>query len=421
MEKLPIEQVRSLRILGRAWAAIRRNAKSSKSEETRDAVAAFEADSIENVTRIQRQLQGGWFKFAPATGKRILKKNKKDFRPLVIAPLPSRIVQRAIHDVLVSMPKLQMYIKTPHSFGGIQKGQEKDEITAVPAAIRSALDAIGKGSQYIVRSDISDFFTKIPKSTITSMISEVVCDEAFMKLFSEAIKVELENMASLKKHAAAFPIEDIGVAQGNSLSPLLGNLYLYDFDKKLNESTDIRCIRYIDDFIILAPNKSAAENQFQKALAILRKLGLSVSESKTQRSTAKKGFEFLGIELCNGLIRPNKDSRDRLINSVSSVLTESRIWLESYAATGIYDEKLALFNTFRRIRGITQGWGKHYWFCNDRNCFAVLDKQISRLIRSYLASYSEARRKGGDSIGWDLIGIGSLSRSDSTRYFVWPT
>ena len=76
-------------------------------------------------------------------------------------------------------------------------------------------------------------------------------------VFREAIDVELSNMAQLRDKAVDFPIENIGVAQGNSLSPLLGNIILADFDRVMNEG-DCRCVRYIDDFIILAPSKKAA-------------------------------------------------------------------------------------------------------------------------------------------------------------------
>ena len=96
-------------------------------------------------------------------------------------------------------------------------------------------------------------------------------------------------MAQLREHANAFPIEDIGVAQGNSLSPLLGNLFLYEFDLELNKRPDVRCIRYIDDFIILAPTKEVAENTFAKASICLQKLGMSVSDEKDDKGTTSRG------------------------------------------------------------------------------------------------------------------------------------
>lgn len=126
----------------------------------------------------------------------------------------------------------------------------------------------------------------------------------------------MANMAQLREHAHAFPIEDIGVAQGNSLSPLLGNLILYDFDLELNKRPDVRCIRYIDDFVILAPNREIAENAFAKAKYMLEKLGMSASPDKTKRATIEEGFEFLGIDLSNGFIRPCRKARERVLASI---------------------------------------------------------------------------------------------------------
>ena len=127
------------------------------------------------------------------------------------------------------------------------------------------LDAIGDGCRYVIRSDIAKFFTCIPKSKVTQIVSSAVQDQEFVGLFEQAIAVELENMAQLRERAKAFPIEDIGVAQGNSLSPLLGNLFLYDFDQEFNKRPGVRCIRYIDDFIILAPSQEIAEITFVEA------------------------------------------------------------------------------------------------------------------------------------------------------------
>jgi len=420
MKKSLIENVRSIATLNKAWSAIRKNARISKLLETRDEAIAFEEKATENITRIQRQLNGGKFIFKPAKGKRIPKKKKGDFRPLVVAPLESRIVQRAVHDVLVQIPALHPYIKTPYSFGGMKKGKE-DELASVPAAIKCALDAIGSGSVFVVRSDISDFFTCIPKSQVTETISKLVNEPNFIKLFSEAIDVELENMAQLKHHAIRFPIEDIGVAQGNSLSPRLGNIFLADFDRELNLSQDVKCIRYIDDILVLAPSRSIANNHFSKAKAALKKKGLTLSDSKTVIADAKTGFIFLGIEIVNGLIRPSKEKRDDLVDSVSNLLEESRKSFATLKDFEAFDSKFNLLNTLLRTRALIQGWGKHYWFCNDFNCIEVMDKEIDHLIERYRSDYASFRSRLDVSQKRTLLGIEGLGQMDRSRHFSWPS
>jgi RNA-directed DNA polymerase len=415
-------QVRRRRVIEDAWLAIKRNARTSKSKDTRDEIAAFEGDLTSNLRRLSRELQQRRFVFPPARGVKIPKdkKNKSSFRPLVVAKVESRIVQRAVHDVLVSVPAIQKFVHTPYSFGGIKKKKD-DDLAAVPAAIRTVLDAIGAGSRFVIRSDIEKFFTRIPKSIVTEIVAKAVADDEFTELFSRAIAVELENMAQLREHAKAFPIEDIGVAQGNSLSPLLGNLFLFDFDSELNTRPDVRCIRYIDDFIILAPTKELAENAFAKAKRMLDKLGMSVSPDthKTQRAAIEEGFAFLGIDLSNGFIRPIKKAQERLLESVELTLKESRLSFREHSKTGELPYARSLLGSLRKVAGVMQGWGKHYRFCNDSACFERLDRRVEILIREYLSAYREERATTDDAGRWRLLGIEALAQIERNP-FVWP-
>jgi retron-type reverse transcriptase len=358
--------------------------------------------------------------FPPARGIKIPKdkKDKSSFRPLVVAKVESRIVQRAVHDVLISVPAIQKFVCTPYSFGGIKKNKG-DDMAAVPAAIQAVLDGIGGGCRFVIRSDIAKFFTRIPKSVVTEIVTKAVADKDFVELFTRAIAVELDNMTQLREHANAFPIEDIGVAQGNSLSPLLGNLFLYEFDMELNKRPDVRCIRYIDDFIVLAPSKEVAENVFAKAVHMLEKLGMSVSDDKTQRAAIEEGFEFLGIDLSNGFVRPSKKAQERVLASIESMLTESREAFRKHRKTGDLAADLSLLESLDRVRGVMQGWGKHYRFCNDSKCFEHLDERVLVLIRNYLAAYREERDKTDDAGRWRLLGIEALAQI-KREPFIWP-
>ena len=79
-------QVRKQKVIEEAWRAIRRNARTSKSQETKRDIAAFEADISTNLRRLRTQLQQKKFVFAPARGVKIPKdkKDKSSFRPLVL-------------------------------------------------------------------------------------------------------------------------------------------------------------------------------------------------------------------------------------------------------------------------------------------------------------------------------------------------
>ncbi|WP_083967115.1 reverse transcriptase domain-containing protein [Methylosinus sp. R-45379] len=412
--------VRRTKTLNDAWVAIHRNARNSKSETTKNEIEEFSGNLQNNLKRIQLELRKKTFKFPPAKGIKIPKdkRNKNSFRPLVVAKVESRIVQRAIHDVLVTVPEIQKYIYTPYRFGGVKK-REDDNFASVPAAIKAVLDAIGSGGSYIIRSDISSFFTRIPKSCVTKIVSDAVSDLEFLDLFSSAIAVELENMAQLKSHASAFPISDIGVAQGNSLSPLLGNILLYDFDNELNKHSDVKCLRYIDDFIIIAPKQQVAENAFSKAVHLLGKLGMGISTGKTQKANVENGFEFLGIDLSNGFIRPSRKSQQRLIYSINSTIKLCEKAFIDHRSSNELDRALSLIETLRKVSGIMQGWGKHYRFCNDTKCFERLDIEVGNLIKDMLCIYRAEHARTDDAGRWRLLGIEAISQIEKSP-FIWP-
>ncbi|ACK51083.1 RNA-directed DNA polymerase (Reverse transcriptase) [Methylocella silvestris BL2] len=415
------KQVRIAKTLNKAWKAVQRNSQTSKSIETRREVEAFEANSQSNLKRIADQLLHRKFIFPAAKGVPIQKAKGKrgDIRPLVVAKVEARIVQRAIHDVLIEVPSIRRYVRTPYSFGGVRK-EKDDSVSAVPAAIDAAMAAIGDGFSYYIRSDITAFFTKIPKSAVAALVSDAVGHQSeFMDLFRRAIHVELENMARLARTVNAFPIYDIGVAQGNSLSPLLGNILLYDFDQQMNGNPDAVCLRYIDDFIIFAKTQQLAENMFQKAIHILASHGMSVAKHKTVKGLVRDKFEFLGIEFANGLLRPCSASRHRMILSIDKILISSRDALRGFKKTGELNRQCSFLHTLLKVSGIVQGWGAHYWFCKDRSCFDEMDKRIGTMISRYFGVVRDEREGCTNLQKWQMLGLTPLSNMQR-RPFVWP-
>lgn len=272
-----------LRNLEDAWRVIRENARTSKSVDVRSEIEKFTEDAGHKLRSLNIRLHRRTFKFPKAKGIPIPKRDERGratgkFRPIVLAPVESRIVQRALLNTLVEVPRLEHFIHTPYSFGGLRRRKDevvsgkstttghRDNPAAVPAAIKSVLQEITNGSQFVASADIRSFFTRISKSSAIEIIASAVDDPEFVEFLKLAISVELSNLAELREKAKAFPIEEIGVAQGNSLSPLLGNIVLASFDSEMNAG-NCRCIRYIDDFIILGhpwAERQGGERAFEK-------------------------------------------------------------------------------------------------------------------------------------------------------------
>lgn len=404
-----------------AWLTIRRNGLKSISQKTLREIRDFEKTSGTGIRKIRKLLSDEQFNFPASLGITIPKPNSEKKRAIVKSPIPSRIVQRSIHDCLMSNSSIQHKLDNPYSFGGVKK--KGNEGTPVSQAIFTILKALSEGKKYYVRSDIKDFFTTIKKAPIVAEIAKLG-DSKFTDLFTRAIKTELENMKNLtrKGDVGSFPTHEIGVAQGNCLSPLIGNLYLSDFDIELN-SDEISCIRYIDDFVILAKSRTDATRTFRRAKKILEKKGLichAPNESdKASSGTFVDGLSFLGIDMQNGIVRPNKSSRMRFVLSIKQLVDEA-IGNFKLVDSKNYALEKSLVSTLTLIDRKIEGWGKQYSYCNEKNLFKSLDKKISEQITRLIGSYTDRRKRHpSQDSGRKLLGV-RLLQEEIFDPFIWP-
>jgi hypothetical protein len=210
------EKLRTGVVLHSAWRRVRANGIGSSSRETRDEILAFDADAPRLLRRIQSDLRRRKFEFDPQVG--ILKKRPgKRPRPLVLGTVRNRIVQRALLDILQEQPAVKAILQTPTSFGGIGGRGRDDEIHA-------ACNAIEGGATHFLRSDIREFFTRIPRDVVFRALDALVPDSELLEFAKQATETELANLSKLGPDASYFPLYEIGVAQGCCLSPLMGNL-----------------------------------------------------------------------------------------------------------------------------------------------------------------------------------------------------
>ena len=131
------------------------------------------------------------------------KASGKGTRPLVVAPVANRIVQRAILDVLQSTAPVQAVLDTTTSFGGI-KGRDRRK------AISFAHHAIRGDHTHYIRSDIKNFFTEIPRKVVREFLAIQLGDDDLARLFLEATSTNLANLEALGDDAERFPLEDRG-------------------------------------------------------------------------------------------------------------------------------------------------------------------------------------------------------------------
>lgn len=372
-----------------AWSKVREACLASESRNTRKAAKAFDQRAEKNLENIYRRLHRGTYQFAPAEGVP-LKREGKDPRPIVVAQIEDRVVQRALLDRVTSQDRVKAFLKNPGSFGGLPKIGVRD-------AIRTASEQINRGAVYYIKSDIPRFFTKVPRKKALSDLLGLLPDRSLAEFLDQATTVELANLKALREKAELFPTHELGVAQGCSLSPLLGNVCLHHFDKELNQGSGI-CLRYIDDFLILAPDKSAAWSIFGRAKEILGEMGMEAYDPRTDPGKASEGstrskFEFLGCEISAGFIHPSTSSRQRILEKVRKILSESRSAFLEGVHSQPHGHEFSVVETLRLVSNTLDGWAKSYSFCNSAQVFRALDRSVEEEISKYLNTFYAEKRK----------------------------
>jgi RNA-directed DNA polymerase len=395
--------------LVRAWQKVRANGIASSSKDTRDETKRFEEIAPLELQKIQRQLQENRFHFANQRGIPIKKhKGSGKVRPVVLAPIKNRIVQRALLDLLQDkVPAVKNVLDTKTSIGGVPGRGTKHAISIINAAIAD-------GATYFSSSDISGFFTKIPRQNIINFIADQSNDPRLADLFQRGINTTLENEKELGAHKDLFPIDDIGVAQGSPLSPLIGNILLNEFDRSLNDR-GITCVRYIDDFVILGPSAKKVNKAMASATKMLSDFGMSVydpikSPNKAASGLVSKGFNFLGCHINPGQVAPSREARAKLLAKVDGLLKDGERAVRLAAKSdGQIELKHCQIQTLIHLDGVLRGWGHAFSFCNTPQVFDDLDAKTDEAVSKFMSLCHSLGSKKNVKQRRRILGVGLLS------------
>jgi len=200
------------------------------------------------------------------------KKQNGDKRIISVPAIRDRIVQGALLNVLQPIFERE-FLDCSFAYRP-NRGAHK--------AINRVEKLLKKGFKWIVSADIASFFDEVDQVLLISFIKEKVNDIRVIELLEKILYSEAtEN----KK----------GIAQGSVISPLLSNIYLNNFDKKIVDF-GYNLIRYADDFIILENTKEKANEALTKSIEALKELNLRSNDEKTKLASLKDGFVFLGYE-----------------------------------------------------------------------------------------------------------------------------
>jgi CRISPR-associated protein Cas1 len=257
-----------------AWETVRDSALADGQPDRE--VDLFEKRAAGRVAELAEQLAAGTW--SPQAVRRVdIPKPGGGVRRLGIPPLADRVVERALLSVLdpVVDPRL-----LPWSFAYRRGLGARDAIAALA-------DARDSGYGWVARSDVRDFFGNVPQWEVLRRFRDVVDDERIVHLVGQL----LDRVAIGTRTAPAD--RGRGLHQGSVLSPLLSNLYLDVFDRRMLQA-GWRVIRYGDDFAIPVSDRREGERALMSAGTELSDLRLEVNSGKSHVTSFDDGVRFLG-------------------------------------------------------------------------------------------------------------------------------
>lgn len=280
--------------LERAFRSLRRNAAVGVDGVT---VEQYGGQLATNVQALRARMKAGQYRHQPILRVNIPKENGAT-RPIGISTVEDKIVQGALRDVLEAIYE-QDFMDCSYGF---RPGRSAHD------AIRALDGVVKRGhANYIVEADIVSFFDSIDRKMLMEMLRSRIADETLMRLVGKCLHVGV-----LDGERVLEPSE--GTAQGSSLSPLLGNVYLHHvldvwFEREVRPQLrgSGALVRYADDFVLCFENADDAAYVWGILEQRFKSFGLALHPKKTRsfvfQPPSKGGggggatFDFLGFTL----------------------------------------------------------------------------------------------------------------------------
>ena len=407
-----------MRTLWTSWISLRSRALNSGNPQTAEDARRIDQNPTGVLRGLQESLRKGEFRFRLQRGVLQQRKGKQP-RPIVVSPVTNRIVQRAILEILQDqspsvtrrLGDIPDALRTRTSVGGIPGKGASDAVQLISAAISA-------GATHYIRSDIVNFFTKVPTAKLIRSIRDQTGDDDFAHLIESGLKVELENATDplVSEWIDLFPNGEIGVPQGSSLSAFCANYVLRTFDGGLN-GPNLVTIRYIDDFVILGDSEAVVRDAWHQAVKFLDDLGLQAhmpapGGSKASQGTVSDGFDFVSFRFHQGQIGLSRAAKKRLLHDIDAEIRAAKrsiqtSWTDPRRAEPRFAQ--ALVHLDRKIRG----WGDSFRDVNQRVEFTQLDDKIMTRTKAFVGWYTS--RVGQHDEKEKMRGLGVALLGDTPR------
>jgi RNA-directed DNA polymerase len=372
---------------------------------------AFESRLTEEIGVIWNKANNGTYRFSQYKERLISKGAEKPPRVISIPTFRDRIVLRALCEVFQNIFEDSISQKIPQM---------------VIADIKQAIST-GEYSHFI-KVDVEKFYPSIDHGLLIHKLKGKIRKESILKLIHDAISNATVPFADKQKCRVSK-----GVPQGLSISNILAEIYLNDFDKVMQANENYAYFRYVDDVLVLC--KSDPESSFKEIADQLKnKYKLTVhplagAESKSRIGAIDEPFSFLGYQFLSRRALVKKESVARLEDSLANIFTTYKYRLTAIKQTSLdkksREQRLETANAIlmwrlnMRITGCVfenarKGWVFYFSQIDEASIQQLwkLDKTVKNLfcrfgvapgprkVKTFVRTFFEARCKQPTASGY---------------------
>jgi group II intron reverse transcriptase/maturase len=358
----------------------------------------YEANLEGNLEELHARVHSGSYRALPVRRRFIPKPDGKQ-RPLGIAALEDKILQRAVVTVLNAI-----YEEDFLGFSyGFRPGRSQHN------ALDALAVAIGKTPvNWILDADIQSFFDKIDQQWLIKFLEHRIGDERVIRLVRKWLKAGVLD-------EGVWSVGETGTPQGAVVSPLLANVFLhYVFDlwaaqwRRREATGNVIFVRYADDIVAGFEHETDARRFWDAMRKRFEQFALELHGDKTQllefgrhaaarRTRSGMGkpetFTFLGfIHICGksrrGAFQLQRKSRgDRMRATLQEIKAKLR--------TRMHD---AIPKQGEWLKAVITGYFAYHAVPTNSRALGAFRYHVTDLWRRALR-----RRSQKDGMTWERI------------------